>query len=200
MNRARLAADFAAQQSRRFDDLAEDMSKTAAVDRVAADFYVAMAAAASASYVLSLGDALAYPSLRVATGFGTVGRLDLVLSDPDLAKIAEAALRPLDLGESVRVHRGTPAQVVPGINGPYDLVMARIEPAMFLELYDYVVRLLRTGGSLLLGPWHRAGDDGDEDQPRPEGEAELLERLAEDSRFVAYLPATESPLIAVRRR
>jgi predicted O-methyltransferase YrrM len=208
MNRAELAANFAAQRSGRFDDLEAAVSRFSPVDRVATDFYPAFAAAVHASYVLSLGDELAFPALKVAGGFGPVGRLDLVIGDPELAKAAEGFLTPLDMVEAVRVHRGNPSQVVPGINGPYDLVLARMAPGAFLDLYEPLVRLLRTGGTLLLGPWRRPGDcvefeapgPDDGEAPPPEREAELLERLADDARFLTHLPDTESPLIAVRRR
>jgi predicted O-methyltransferase YrrM len=196
MDRAGLAADFAASQPGRFDDLLEELATVSTVDVVASGYYPAFVAAARASYVLSLGDGLVYAALRVAEGFGTVGRLDLVIRDPALATIVESGLVSHDLSEAVHIHRGLPAQIVPGINGPYDIVMADMAPAQVLDLFEPIVRLLRTGGSVVLAPWDRSSAESGE----VPGEAALLQRLAEDARLLAHLPATESPLITVRRR
>ncbi len=196
MDRADLALQFASNRPPRFDELVDEIASVVPFDLVASGYYPAFAASSRASYVLALGDSLAYPSLRVADGFGTVGRLDLVLRDNALASTIDAALTRHDLGEALRVHRGTPAQIVPGINGPYDLVLAALPPPQLDDLYEPIVRLLRTGGALVVAPWDRTIGEGD----AVPGEADFLNRLADDARLLAYLPATESPLIAVRRR
>lgn len=144
--------------------------------------------ATHASYVLELGTGLGYSGLQALDGFGRTGRLDTIESDPAHAKLAEENFRRFGFEERVRVHRARDSEVAPALNGPYDLVMLDSDPAGYAGLYEHLLRLVRTGGSLLVSA-------GGETEAR-----ELFERLAVDERVAARFGPLPGEVLAVRVR
>jgi len=142
-----------------------------------------------ASYVLELGTGLGYGGLHIVDAFGRTGRLDTVERDPVHAGLAEANFRRFAFTERVRVHAGRAAEVVPALNGPYDLIALDANPAGHLELYEHLLRLVRTSGSIVVAP----GAGG-------EAAPALLARLAEDDRVLPSFGPGLRHVVAVRLR
>jgi predicted O-methyltransferase YrrM len=152
-----------------------------------ARYLAALAAATRATYVLAVGDGLAHAAFHVVAGFGHTGHLDLVASDPDIVKDVQAGIARHSFDERMRLHAANAVNVVPSLNGPLDLVIAELAGLDWETLYEPLVRLVRTGGSMaLVAP--TPGSDG------------WVARLAEDERLYVHVPETETPILAVRRR
>jgi len=156
-----------------------------------------------ARYVLEVGGGIGYTSLHIASAFGHTGRLDVVEPDPEAARIAEGHMTKAGLADRVRHYTAAAEDVLPGLSGPYDLVILASDPASYTLLYDYAVRLLRTRGTLLVYnlfelAWALAGESPSGRTPEPL--AAFAERLAGDERFVAHFPASLERAIAVRVR
>ena len=142
-----------------------------------------------ASYVLELGTGLGYGGLHIVDAFGRTGRLDTVERDPAHAKLAEANFRRFAFDERVRVHCGRAAEVVSALNGPYDLIVLDDDSVGYLALYEDLLRLVRTGGSIIAGA-------GSEDASLPG----FLARLAEDDRVLPSFGPGLRHTVAVKQR
>lgn len=167
-----------------------------------ARYLAAIAAAARATYVLAFSSGLGYLALHLSEVFGHTGRLDLLENDASHASIVEAAARTHGLADRINVYRGRVADVVPSLNGPFDLILLDAKLAEVAPLYDTLVRLLRTGGSLVIANAEGVHGASTAEEPgRDEVRArEFLDRLAADEQVYAAFPAVPSPIIAVRRR
>lgn len=151
--------------------------------------------ATHSSYVLELGAGVGQATLHIASAFGRTGRLDAVEPDPVHADLLENLVRRYALEEVVRVHRAAPTTVVSALSGPYDLIVVHEGLAALAGGYEDLVRLLRTGGSLILRipaaervPGAAAGEGG------------LLQRLAEDPRVAPWFARDLDRVIATRVR
>jgi len=142
-----------------------------------------------ASYVLELGTGLGYVGLHIMDAFGRTGRLDTVERDPGHAGLAEANFRRFAFAERVRVHSGRATDVVPALSGPYDLITLDADPAGHIELYEHLLRLVRTSGSIIVSP----GADG-------EVAPALLSHLAEDDRVLPSFGPGLRHAVVVRLR
>jgi predicted O-methyltransferase YrrM len=181
---------FAGRVPDRFLELApaadeDEQSNIAALLR--ARYLAALAAATRATYVLAVGDGLAHAAFHVAAGFGHTGHLDLVAANPDVARDVQSAIARHSFDERMRLHAANAINVVPNLNGPLDLVIADVSGLDWAALYEPLVRLVRTGGSLVLIA------------PAPASDG-WVARLAEDERLYVHVPETESPILAIRRR
>ncbi|MDZ7729269.1 MAG: class I SAM-dependent methyltransferase [Dehalococcoidia bacterium] len=150
-----------------------------------------LVAAMRASYVCMVWGGFGYPALHVASTFGHTGRLDLVEEDPLAANHVEEQIRHYAYTDRVHVTVGAPSNVVRSLNGPYDAVLVDDAGHRYAGVFDDLVRLLRTGGALVIAP----GDSGP-----AEGQSTLFDAVLQDSRLVAGAIGDDGLLVAVRRR
>jgi predicted O-methyltransferase YrrM len=103
-----------------------------------------LAAAVGADRILEVGCGLGYSALCLAHGSG--GVVETIERDGEHARLAEQATRREGYGNQIRVLLGRGADVLPGIDGSYDLIFSDGDPEeMPLDL-GYFLRLLRPGG------------------------------------------------------
>lgn len=149
--------------------------------------------ATHSSYVLELDAGLGEGTLHLASTIGATGRIDAVEPGEQHAALIEEGARAFALDHAVRAHRAPAERVVAALSGPYDLVVLhRLGPA---ALAEDLVRLLRTGGSLLVLP-----APGQSTLAAVPGEGGLLDRLAGDPRLIAAFDAGLARVLATRLR
>ncbi len=155
-----------------------------------------------ASYVLELGTGLGYGGLHVAASFGATGRLDTIEIDPTHAAIAAENFRRFALEERVRLNQGAAHEVISALSGPYDLVVMDCDWADYPPLYEDIVRLVRTGGSIILANVAPLGWEIDGEAALPDANLlrEFLERLADDDRLLASFGPALTQVVATRLR
>ncbi|HXU22603.1 MAG TPA: class I SAM-dependent methyltransferase [Tepidiformaceae bacterium] len=134
--------------------------------------------ATRATYVLELGAGLGYAALHMVSAFGYTGRLDAVEGDPVHATLMEEHVRRYALEERIRVQRAAANEVVSALSGPYDLLVIHPGSGDVTLIYEDLLRLLRTNGSLVA----LAGSDAP--ASRTEGLPSFAERLADDDRIL----------------
>ncbi len=142
-----------------------------------------------ASYVLELDAGLGYGGLHVVDAFGRTGRLDTIERDPGHAALAGASFRRFAFAERVRVHCGRVVEVVPALSGPYDLIALNGAAAACLPVFEDLIRLVRTGGAIILG---KASDEM--------ASSAFHSRLAEDDRLLPSFGPGLRHTLAVRQR
>lgn len=97
------------------------------------------------------GEAAAvHASLHLAGAFGHTGQLETVVSHERLAAAIAAHAGRHALAERIRVHAGDAPTVVRALNGPHDLVVAGARWREYERMGDHLMRLVRTGGALLV--------------------------------------------------
>ncbi|MEX2080434.1 MAG: class I SAM-dependent methyltransferase [Dehalococcoidia bacterium] len=154
--------------------------------------------ATRAYYILELGAALGFTGLRMLSSLGSTGRLDTIESDPAFAKEAEANFANNGFADRTRVHAASPERVVPGLNGPYDLIVLHAPIATLTTLYEDLVRLLRTGGSLFFSNLTDANAEAAAGAEGP-GLA-FLNRLEADDRIALHISRDMDDALATRIR
>ncbi len=142
-----------------------------------------------ATYALELRAGLGYSALHIASSFGHTGHLDAIERDRQHAELASSSIQRYAMGEHVRLHRGEAGEILPALSGPYDVAVLDGPLAEAMALYEHIVRLVRTGGSIISWP-------GDDDP----ASAELLARMAGDDRLLATFGPGLRAVLAVRIR
>lgn len=99
--------------------------------------------------VLELGAAHGYTAIHLARGLKAGGRLVSVEMDPGMAARARANLARANLAAQWSVVEGEVLEVLPGLDGPYDLIFLDLDKTQYRPCLPHCHRLLRPGGLLL---------------------------------------------------
>jgi predicted O-methyltransferase YrrM len=106
-----------------------------------------LAAAIRAERILELGCGLGYSALCLARG--SRGLVETIELDPDHVPLAETEIEREGYADRIRVLSGSGRDVLPKLQGPYDLIFSDGDPEeMPLDL-DHFLRLLRRGAVLV---------------------------------------------------
>lgn len=108
---------------------------------------VVLAAALGAKRILELGCGLGYSALCLARGSG--GNVETIESDPEHARLAEHEIATQGYADRIRVLRGRGREVLPDLEGPYDLIFSDGDPEEMPFDLEQFLRLLRAGGLLM---------------------------------------------------
>lgn len=106
-----------------------------------------LAAAVAAERILEIGCGLGYSALCLA--LRSRGKVETIERDGDHARLAEQTILREGYGGRIRVLRGRGADVLPGLDEPYDLIFSDGDPEELPQDLDHFLRLLRPGGLLL---------------------------------------------------
>jgi predicted O-methyltransferase YrrM len=106
------------------------------------------ARALQARRVLEIGGGFGYSTLWLADGAAPDGVVETIEADPSHAATLREHAEQYGFVDRVVVHEGTDADVLPGLQPPYDLAFYDAEiPGP--ELVDHLQRLLRPGGIVI---------------------------------------------------
>ena len=171
-----------------------------AVGRAVGSLLRTLAAAAQARRVLEVGCNLGYSALWLAAGMPADGRLDTIEMEDAIADRAEANFREAGVAARVRVHRGRAMDVLPRLEGPYDLVFLDAAKAEYPQYLDHAWRLLRPGGVVAAdNAFWRGRVWGDAKDADTAGVRELTRRAFSDPRWATTLvPSEDGVLVAVK--
>jgi predicted O-methyltransferase YrrM len=154
--------------------------------------------ATRASYVLELGGGVGYSGLNITSSFGQTGRIDTVEPDPEHARLIRQNFARFALEDRLRVHSARAAEVVPALSGPYDMIVINEAPSAVDAIYEDLVRLTRTNGSIvILRRTIEAASPGEKEAfPVPP----VLARLAGDNRLITSFGDRLECVLATRVR
>jgi len=146
-----------------------------------------LAAASGARRLLEVGCGLGYSGLWLAYGTGPQGILETIERDEEHAKIARDHFKAEGLDDRIKILLGLGANILPALQGIYDLIYFDTDPAESLIDLEQFERLLRPGGllmstNLFLGQYAP-------DLPGLDKTAEYRLRILDSDRWLtAYLP------------
>jgi predicted O-methyltransferase YrrM len=163
-----------------------------------------LAAAVRAKSVVEVGTGAGTSGLWMLQGMPEDGILTTIDVDPEHQGAARKAYAEAGIAhQRTRVITGRALEVLPRMtDGAYDMVVVDADKVEYPEYVDHAIRLLRSGGVLVLDNmlWHDKVAD-----PAARDEAtvvlrDLGKRLRDDERLVpALLPVGDGVLAAVKR-
>jgi predicted O-methyltransferase YrrM len=106
-----------------------------------------LAAAVGAERILEVGSGLGYSALCLAHASG--GVVETIERDAEHVALAEETVTREGFGGRIRILRGRDADVLPGLEEPYDLIFSDGDPQEMPVDLEHFLRLLRPGGLLV---------------------------------------------------
>jgi predicted O-methyltransferase YrrM len=106
-----------------------------------------LAAGVQAKRILEVGCGLGYSALCLTAGSGAF--VETIERDVDHAGLAELEIAEAGYSDHIRVLRGTAADLLPKLDGQYDLIFSDADPPEMPIALDHYLRLLRPDGLLV---------------------------------------------------
>ncbi|MEO0817586.1 MAG: O-methyltransferase [Pseudomonadota bacterium] len=121
-------------------------------------FLYLLAKLAGARRILEIGTLGGYSTLWLARALGEDGSLISLEIDPIHADIARETLREAGYGDVCDVRTGAALDILPTLDGPFDLVFLDANKESYPAYLTHAVRLTRPGGLILADNVVRRGE------------------------------------------
>jgi caffeoyl-CoA O-methyltransferase len=105
--------------------------------------------ASGARRILEIGTAIGYSGIWLARALPEEGTLVTIDADADRARRARENFARAGLSARVNVVVGDAADIVPSLDGPFDVIYQDGPKDLYLPLLDRLIELLRPGGLLV---------------------------------------------------
>ncbi|MDO5311390.1 MAG: O-methyltransferase [Clostridia bacterium] len=97
--------------------------------------------------VLEIGSAIGYSAIRMV--YAGAESIDTIEISPEIAEEARQNIAEADVEERVNVICGDANEVLPRLEGEYDLIFMDAAKAQYNRFFENCMRLLKTGGILI---------------------------------------------------
>ena len=142
----------------------------------------------SPKLVLEIGSAVGYSALWFMRGMPQDGMLDAIEVNPKVAKALETTIRKAGLVGRIRIHLGTALDVLPTMNGSYDMVFIDADKDPYPEYLEHAIRLTRAGSIILAHNMFMDLQIGKgEKYSKQRGIAEYTKRIFSDDRLSSLI-------------
>ena len=157
------------------------------VSAVQGKFLHLLARMVGARAILELGTLGGYSAIWLARARAPGGRLVTVEADPAHAEVATANLARAGLADRAQVRVGRALDVLPTLQGPFDLCFIDADKANIPAYVGWALRLSRPGSVLVVDNVVRGGKvtDAASDDPSVKGVRALNDLLASEPRLDA---------------
>ncbi|WP_243227393.1 O-methyltransferase [Microbacterium sp. CIAB417] len=137
--------------------------------------------------VLEIGTLGGYSTIWLARAVGDQGRVTTIEAEPRNAAVARKSIDRAGVGGRVEIRQGRAAEILPQLEGPFDLVFIDADKESNTIYLDWAARLGRTGTVVVVDNVVRAGRivDAANHESQVEGVRRSLKMLADDDRFDA---------------
>lgn len=99
--------------------------------------------------ILEIGTYTGYSALCLAEGLAENGVLHTIEANNELVDIIERYFLASGLQEQLQLHIGDAKQVLPSLDGPFDLVFIDADKENYVNYYNLVFDKVRTGGLII---------------------------------------------------
>jgi predicted O-methyltransferase YrrM len=146
-----------------------------------------LARIAGARRILEIGTLGGYSTIWLARALPEGGLVTTIEAEPRNAAVARANIDRAGVGDRVEIRLGRAADVLPALEGPYDLVFIDADKESNTIYLDAAARLSRPGAVVVVDNVVRSGRVADPaaTDTQVEGVRRGLEMLARDPRFDA---------------
>lgn len=97
-------------------------------------------------HVLEIGTFSGYATLWMAEALPEGGRIDTIEINDEMEDLIREGFERSGLAGRIRLVTGDALDILPGLNGPYDLVFIDADKRDYVAYYQYVIDLVRPGG------------------------------------------------------
>lgn len=101
----------------------------------------------SVERVLEIGCAIGYSAICMAQAGCT--HIDTIEISPEAAEIARSNFKKAGLSEVITLHLGDAKEVLPRMEGTYDMIFMDAAKAQYREFFTHCMRMLKPGGLLV---------------------------------------------------
>ncbi len=102
---------------------------------------------ANAKRILEVGSAIGYSAIRMSNASG--GCVTTIELSDEMADIAEENIKKAGLSDKITLIRGDGREVIPKIEGEFDLIFIDAAKGQYQEFFNEAKRLLKVGGILI---------------------------------------------------
>jgi predicted O-methyltransferase YrrM len=137
---------------------------------------------AKASRVLEIGTLGGYSTIWMARALPEGGRLTTIEANEHHAKIARANIEKSGIADRVNLHVGVALDVLPSLEGPFDLIFIDADKPNNPHYLRWALRLSRPGSVIIGDNVVRGGGivDATSKDPNVQGVREFLSMMAEE--------------------
>lgn len=152
--------------------------------------------------VLELGTFAGYSALCLAEGLAEGGKVISIEKNDELEDFIHENLSLSPLGEQVEVHIGSTAEVLPTLQGPFDLVFMDADKRLYMQDYEMLFPLVRPGGFILADNtlWDGHIIDPEYQDAQTQGLRTFNDFIARDARVEKVLLPLRDGLTLIRKR
>ncbi len=173
------------------DDALEAAVQPAAVAPNQGKLLHLLARAMGARRILELGTLAGYSTIWLARALPADGRLVTIEADPEWADVARANLARAGAGQLVDVRTGPALDVLPSLDGPFDLIFIDADKAGNDAYLGWSLRLSRPGTVIVADNVVRGGAVLDGDDPSAAGLRRFTDAVAAEPRLSATAIQTD---------
>lgn len=153
--------------------------------------------------ILEIGTFTGYSAIYMASGLSPEGRLHTIDNNPEIADIAQKYMEKSGLSDKIITHQGNGLDVIPMLEGPFDLVFIDADKENYLNYYEAVLPKLRSGGFIIADNvlWYGKvlNPDSMEDK-ETRGITAFNEHVRHDDRIEHLLLPIRDGLMMIRKR
>jgi predicted O-methyltransferase YrrM len=103
----------------------------------------------SARRVLEIGSGVGYSALWFMKGMPLDGIFDAIELNPRVAQALRTTMKKAGLEERTRIHEGLALDILPRLQGPYDIVFIDADKEGYPKYLDHALRLTEVGSLIL---------------------------------------------------
>ena len=100
--------------------------------------------------ILEIGTFTGYSAIYLARGLSGNGKLHTNDNNPEVAHIAEKFFAKAGLSERIITHQGNALNIIPTMDGPFDLIFIDADKENYVNYYELVFDKLSPGGIIIV--------------------------------------------------
>lgn len=154
-------------------------------------------------HVLEIGTFSGYATLWMADALPEGGRIDTIEINDEMEDLIREGFERSGLADRIRPVTGDALDILPGLNGPYDLVFIDADKRDYVAYYQYVIDLVRPGGLIMADNVLWDGKVCGEEIPRDQQTRGILafnDLVAGDDRVENFILPLRDGLNIIRKK
>ncbi|MEM7510555.1 MAG: O-methyltransferase [Bacteroidota bacterium] len=151
--------------------------------------------------ILEIGTFTGYSTICMAEGLAEGGRITTIERNQELESIIRKWLKKTENTEKVDLLFGPAKEVIPTVQGPFDLVFIDADKHNYLDYYDMVFPMVRKGGFIMADNvlWDGKVADPNISDKETDGIRRFNEFVAQDERVDVLMLPVRDGIMLVRK-
>ena len=134
--------------------------------------------------ILEIGTAIGFSASLMAQHLQSDGHLTTIDRYPKMFERAKENFIKMGLENRITLIEGDAAEVLPTLEGPFDLIFMDSAKAKYIEFYPHCMKLLKMGGILIIDDVFQGGTILEDEKDRPKRVRTIHRKLNELHRTV----------------